>query len=315
MSAAQLNLPMISIVTPTRNRGAMIGAAIESVLAQGYPAVEHIIVDAMSTDDTAQVLGRFPHLRIIREPDRGIYDGLNKGIRAARGEIIGHLNSDDVYCPGAFLAVARRFKAGADIDVVSGSATISALAERGGRQVTHRFDKPADRRLDLATGTTGAALPNARFFRRRVYDRVGLYDPSFTIAADRDFLIRAALAGVKSAELDQVVYDYLAHPGSVSLGGSSGGALQSYADLLRLAERYMRDPTAPDELRRRCVALHRQATRGSSLASLASGDWRAMGRVLRRGLQSDALWPLRFGALAVRRGVPAVLRRVSRPAP
>jgi len=304
---------MISIVTPTRNRGTMIGEAIDSVLAQHYPEVEHIVVDAMSTDDTTQVLGRFPHLRIIREPDRGIYDGLNKGIRAARGEVIGHLNSDDLYRPGSFAAVARQFAANADIDVVSGGATISTATADRGRRVIRHFDTVADRRLDWATGTTGAALPNARFFRRRVYDRVGLYDTSLPIAADRDFLIRVALAEVKTAEVDQIVYDYLAHAGSVSLGGGTAGQLQSYVDLLRLAERYMRDPVVPEELRRRCLMLHRQVTQGASVTTLATGNWRVFARVLCRGIRSDALWPLRFGALLLRRGVPAMLRRVSRP--
>jgi glycosyltransferase involved in cell wall biosynthesis len=91
----------ISIITPTLNRAAYLGEAIESVIAQDHPDVEHIIVDGMSTDGTVELLGRYPHLRVIREPDRSVYDGFNTGIRAAHGEVIMLLNSADLLPPGA----------------------------------------------------------------------------------------------------------------------------------------------------------------------------------------------------------------------
>ena len=90
----------ISIVTPTYNRAHLLEAALLSVLAQGWSDTEHIVVDGMSSDGTVELLARYPHLRVIREPDSGLYEALNKGIRAATGEVIGHLNSDDEYLPG-----------------------------------------------------------------------------------------------------------------------------------------------------------------------------------------------------------------------
>src|SRR5262245_12404263 len=97
----------ISLVTSSYNQGRFIRRTIESVLSQDYPNFEHIVVDGMSTDDTADVLNSFPHLRVIREPDGGQADAINKGFRAATGKIFAFLNSDDTLEPGALSSVAR----------------------------------------------------------------------------------------------------------------------------------------------------------------------------------------------------------------
>src|SRR5262249_49631443 len=99
-------LPRIAVVTPSYNQGRFIGRTIDSVLAQDYPNLEHIVVDGMSSDDTPQILSRYPHLPVIREPDSGQADAVNKGFRAATGDIFCFLNSDDVFYPGALHRVA-----------------------------------------------------------------------------------------------------------------------------------------------------------------------------------------------------------------
>lgn len=303
------NWPLISIVTPTFNRAAMVGTAIDSVLAQGYPRIEHIIVDAASTDDTAAVLARYPHLRVISEPDRGVYDGLNKGIRAAHGDIIGHLNSDDIYSPNAFFEVARFFTADPDLDVVSGNATISAVDAVGKRRVVQRFDTSIYRALTFATGTKGAPLSNARFFRRRLYEQVGLYDTSLTVAADCDFLIRVALSQAKTAEVDALVYDYLSHGGSLTLRQGGEPPIASYLDALCIAERYMHDAGAPEELRAHCRTMHRDMVRGATLNLLVARRWKVFARVFGRGFRSDATWPLWFAGRVARHGLSSGMRR------
>ena len=99
----------ISVITPTRDRGAFIEGAVDSVMGQGVPAFEHIVIDGASRDDTLVRLRRYPHLRIVSEPDRGLYDAINKGIARARGDVICLLNSDDRLLPGAFEAVSAAF--------------------------------------------------------------------------------------------------------------------------------------------------------------------------------------------------------------
>ena len=94
--------PLVTIVTPSYNQGRFIRATIESVLAQDYPAIEYIIMDGGSTDETAAIASEYnERLTFISEPDRGQSHAVNKGFRMARGEIVNWINSDDVILPGA----------------------------------------------------------------------------------------------------------------------------------------------------------------------------------------------------------------------
>lgn len=99
--------PRISIVTPSFNQGRYIAETVESVLAQDYPNLEYIVIDGGSTDGTLEILGRYPHIKVISEPDRGQAEAINKGFRLATGDIWGFLNSDDTLLPGALHRVAR----------------------------------------------------------------------------------------------------------------------------------------------------------------------------------------------------------------
>ena len=100
--------PFFSVVTPSFNQAKWIGGCIESVLAQGTDDFEHIIFDNCSSDDTAAVVARHPHVLWHREPDRGQSEALNKAMVLARGEVICWLNADDRYLPGAFEMVRQR---------------------------------------------------------------------------------------------------------------------------------------------------------------------------------------------------------------
>jgi glycosyltransferase involved in cell wall biosynthesis len=99
--------PCITIVTPSFNQGNFIAETIESVMAQNYPNMEHIVMDGGSTDDTLEVLKRYPHLKIVSEQDRGQADAINKGFALATGDIWAFLNSDDTFLPGALQRVAQ----------------------------------------------------------------------------------------------------------------------------------------------------------------------------------------------------------------
>jgi glycosyltransferase involved in cell wall biosynthesis len=89
------SLPRITIVTPSFNQSGYIAETVESTLAQGYPDLEHIVMDGASTDGTLEILKRYPHLKVISEPDRGQAHAINKGFQLATGDIWGFLNSDD----------------------------------------------------------------------------------------------------------------------------------------------------------------------------------------------------------------------------
>ena len=108
---------MISIITPSFNQGQFLDDAIQSVIAQGYTDFEHIVIDNCSTDNTIDILKKYPHLKWISEPDEGQSDALNKGFKMSKGEVIGWLNCDDFYLEGAFGKAAEVLK-DPDIDGV-----------------------------------------------------------------------------------------------------------------------------------------------------------------------------------------------------
>jgi glycosyltransferase involved in cell wall biosynthesis len=96
----------ISIITPSYNQGRFIEDAILSVLSQGYADFEHIVIDNCSTDNTLDILKKYPHVKWVSEPDQGQSHALNKGFHRSTGEILCWLNCDDFYLPGAFHAAA-----------------------------------------------------------------------------------------------------------------------------------------------------------------------------------------------------------------
>ena len=288
-----MTAPRLSIVTPCLNRAATIGAAIESVLAQAHPSFEHIVVDGGSTDGTAEVLSRYPHLTIVREKDRNLYDAINKGLRAARGDVVGLLNSDDLYAPGAFVA-AEAALADPAIDLALGAA--EWFAEEGGREVVLKRLSGAANGLSEANAVSGITTMNAGFYRRALIDRVGLFDDRFPLAADKDWWMRLALAAPRVATLDATIIRYRSHPGSLTFAaGDLRGKLS--VNLLDIAAARLREQAAGTPARTayrrwhawaagyRAGMLARQGRAGEAFGAAAA----AFGR--------DPLWPVRFLAM------------------
>jgi glycosyltransferase involved in cell wall biosynthesis len=287
-------LPLISIVTPCLNRAAMIGDAVDSVLAQNDPAVEHIIVDGGSTDGTLDVLARYPHLLVTSGPDKGIYDALNKGVGLARGRIIGHLNSDDVYEPGAFARVRAAFAADPALESVCGGALI--CDDRG---LVRDCSGPGDRDLGFANALLGVPVINARFFTRALYDRVGPYSLDYRLAADRDFLVRAVLAGCRWRDLDAVLYRYRMHGGSATCTDDRRAQIKFIAENARLAETWLDRPNLPADLYRCCRRLFGNSVARLAWLRLRQGEAAASARLLLSRQGHWSVWPLAAAARSV----------------
>lgn len=203
-------------MTPSLNSGSHIAEAIDSARAQNYPKVEHIVLDAGSTGDTPEILARYPHLSVIREADESAHEAMNKGHKLARGEAIGFLNSDDTYAEGVLLEAGRRFAADPELDMLCGGDAVFERDLMDAKRVLLTRNRLGDG-LALAELTLGAPAFNARFFRRRLFDRLGDFDLRFLVAADRDFLICAALSHTRSAALPRTIYYYRRHEGSRTL--------------------------------------------------------------------------------------------------
>ena len=178
--------PLISIITTAFNAEATIGDTIASVQAQEYPAIEHIIVDGGSSDGTVAVARAHGDriARLVSARDRGIYDGMNKGIALATGDVVGFLNADDVfYDAGAVGAIAAGFDA--ETDCVYGNLV---YMDAGLTTVTRRWTSRAFR--DGLFGQSWTPAHPTFYCRREAYARHGGYRLDFQIAADVELMYR-----------------------------------------------------------------------------------------------------------------------------
>lgn len=178
--------PLVSVVTPTFNSERYLEGTIRSVLSQSHDRVEHLIVDGGSTDGTLEIVARYPHLKLIQGRDRNMYDALNKGLRAARGELVGCLNSDDQYAPGALSEVVAAFAADPAADVVFGHAT---YVDEADRPLFELAALPFSWRRFAALDFSSLCFSSV-FWRRGIHQTVGYFNDDYALAADFDFYLR-----------------------------------------------------------------------------------------------------------------------------
>lgn len=211
-----MNLPSISIVTPSLNQGSFLREAIESVRSQGYEACEHLVLDGGSTDGTVDLLASAasscPALRWRSEPDGGQSAALNEGFARASGEIVGWLNADDRYRPGCFEQVAKAFRDNPDADVLYGDYT---FIDADGRHRALRREIDFSRFI-LRYHKVLYIPTAAAFFRRRVFEHGHFLSPSLHYAMDVDFFLRLDQAGYRFFHLAALLADFRLHPSAKS---------------------------------------------------------------------------------------------------
>jgi glycosyltransferase involved in cell wall biosynthesis len=200
--------PTISIVTPSLDQVAFLADAVDSVATQDHPALEHIVVDAVSTDGTVDYLRSRPDLTWTSEPDEGQSDALNKGFLRARGDIIGWLNADDRYLPGAFAAVAQHFADHPETDVLYGDIN---WVDEDGVVFEHRPSLDYDR--FTLRYLRWLAIPSpATFFRSEIVRAGDLIDPTYEWAMDSEFFFRLANLGYRFDHVATPLADFRIQP-------------------------------------------------------------------------------------------------------
>lgn len=178
----------ISIITAVYNRETTVAQAIKSVAMQSYPQVEHLIVDGASSDGTMREVQKLAHpkMRMMSEPDNGIYDALNKGVRNATGDVVGLMHSDDFFAHDRVLETVADAFARTGADAVYGDLDYVA-ADDAARVIRHWKSKDFAPRI-LAQGWMP---PHPTLFvRRDAMMRLGLYNTDYRIAADYEAILR-----------------------------------------------------------------------------------------------------------------------------
>jgi glycosyltransferase len=194
----------VSIITTVLNNKETLESAIQSVLGQSYEQIEYIIVDGGSSDGTIDIINKY-RIRIakfVSEPDKGIYDGMNKGIRLASGEIIGILSSDDVYASDNVIATVVETLAETNADVCWGDLV---YVDAKDLNKVIRYWKSSE--YKEGKFKRGWMPPHPTFFVRKwVYEKYGVFNLDFPIAADYEIILRfLERYGVRSAYISQIL--------------------------------------------------------------------------------------------------------------
>lgn len=211
----------ISIITVCFNSSLFIRTAIESLLSQTYTDIEYIVIDGGSTDGTVETVMEYAEkiAHIVSEPDRGIYDAMNKGLAMASGDIIGILNSDDFYPHADVLAdVVKEFEQNPEVDMVLGN--VEFVLPKDLKKSIRLYSSAHFSAWKLRFGFM-PAHPGA-FIKKTAYQQAGMYKLGYKIAADFDMFVRMLLARqLRYVTLDKVLV-------RMRVGGVSTLGLTSY---------------------------------------------------------------------------------------
>ena len=236
--------PKISIVTPSYNQAQFLEETLRSVLLQGYPNLEYLVLDGGSTDGSKEIIEAYaPHLTYWRsEPDDGQSAAIREGFSRATGDILGWLNSDDLLLPGCLHNVARYFMQNPDAECVVGGTIV---VDADNRVVRDRMGLPKISRGGIRTlkrlllVDCGFYQP-ASFWRRGTYSEVGALDPQFVFTMDYDLYLRFA-ARRPLNHVDKLLACFRFHPQSKTSRLQETRARESQM----LRRRYSRSEISP----------------------------------------------------------------------
>lgn len=219
----------ISLITVTYNSGKTLACTLESVLSQSYPNVEYILVDGASKDDTVSIIKEYEpkfegRMKWISEPDKGLYDAMNKGIRMASGDVIGILNSDDFFTSNDVLQqVANAFEANKDLDALYGDVHF-VHPDNLNKCVRYYSSKIFKRGL-MKIGFM-PAHPSF-YLKKERFEQYGVYKTDYKIAADFEFLLRVIYKNnirTQYLPMDMV---------TMRTGGASTSGLESHKHIMK----------------------------------------------------------------------------------
>lgn len=182
----------ISVITPVYNGERFIESCLRSVAEQNCRDVEHLVIDGGSTDRTIEIVkdyaNQYPHIRWVSEKDKGQSDAMNKGLRLARGSLIGFLNADDFYEPGALPAVLEVFKSLTEPSILVGNCNV---IDGAGKLLWLNRPKTGYYQLLTVWRFKWPSNPSAYFYHRSLHEKIGEFEIGEHYVMDYDFLLKA----------------------------------------------------------------------------------------------------------------------------
>jgi glycosyltransferase involved in cell wall biosynthesis len=201
-----------TIVTPSFNYGRFIRECLQSVAYQEGVTFEHLVMDAGSTDDTAEVMARFPHASFFQEPDKGMTDGINKGFRRAQGKWVMWLNADDIMQPGALRAVKEFAEKKPEADVIYGCWN---FVDAEGKFLRRMTVFPFNRGM-IANHGCYIASTSTYYRRSTTIEQGHLLNINFKTVMDGEYFCRLSAAGKRFEYLPKALADFRLHDASIS---------------------------------------------------------------------------------------------------
>jgi GT2 family glycosyltransferase len=286
--------PDIAVVIPALNAAAHLRTALSSLAAQDAD-FEVVLVDGGSRDDTVAI-ATDAGVRVVSAPGTSIYEAHNRGFAETRAPAIVLLNADDVLLPGALAAWREALARAPTAGMVRGRATFAEIGSAGVACPVDGADERAAAPLDTDLLLRGPCAINSLCIRRAVFDRIGVFDTAYRLAADREWMLRAWIAGVPRVEIERAVYRYLMHDGSSTIDRARKNFALVRRENIAIAQRYSSGAPArqasPETLR---AVRQWHAAETTMLAShqLRAGEWRNLLDTTQRAFRTAPLWPLR----------------------
>lgn len=194
------------IVTPSYNCGKFVEECLTSIHNAGFEDIHHVFIDGASTDNTLDILKKFPQVEVISEPDNGQADAINKGFKRVTGDILAWQNADDLYLPDTFSKVQKYFSANPDVDLVYGNYH---TIDQNGRSIWDGTP-PEFSKFMFKYGRFAPVQPTV-FFRKKVWEVCGPLDESLNFCMDVDFYARAINNGFKIKKYDGFLGTFRVH--------------------------------------------------------------------------------------------------------